>query len=39
MAQNNSSIAIIGGGIGGLGAALSLLQAAFDVHVTSKQKR
>jgi salicylate hydroxylase len=33
MAQNNSSIAIIGGGIGGLAAALSLLQAGFDVHV------
>jgi salicylate hydroxylase len=26
-------VAIIGGGIGGLGAALSLLQAGFDVHV------
>jgi 2-polyprenyl-6-methoxyphenol hydroxylase-like FAD-dependent oxidoreductase len=33
MAQNNLSIAIIGGGIGGLAAALSLLQAGFDVHV------
>jgi 2-polyprenyl-6-methoxyphenol hydroxylase-like FAD-dependent oxidoreductase len=26
-------VAVIGGGIGGLGAALSLLQAGFDVHV------
>jgi salicylate hydroxylase len=33
MAHNNISIAIIGGGIGGLTAALSLLQAGFDVHV------
>src|SRR5262245_36759310 len=33
MGQNNLSIAIIGGGIGGLAAALSLLQAGFDVHV------
>jgi 2-polyprenyl-6-methoxyphenol hydroxylase-like FAD-dependent oxidoreductase len=33
MAQNNLSIAIIGGGIGGLAAAFSLLQAGFDVHV------
>jgi len=38
MAQNNSSIAIIGGGIGGLGAALSLLQAGFDVHVYEQAK-
>ncbi len=29
----NTRIAIIGGGIGGLGAALSLLSAGFDVHV------
>jgi salicylate hydroxylase len=28
-----SSIAVIGGGIGGLAAALSLLGAGFDVHV------
>jgi salicylate hydroxylase len=28
-----ASVAIIGGGIGGLGAALSLLRAGFDVHV------
>ena len=27
------SVGVIGGGIGGLGAALSLLQAGFDVHV------
>ena len=33
MAHNDISIAIIGGGIGGLSAALSLLQAGFDVHV------
>jgi salicylate hydroxylase len=38
LAQNNSSIAIIGGGIGGLGAALSLLQAGFDVHVYEQAK-
>jgi salicylate hydroxylase len=33
MAHHDISIAIIGGGIGGLTAALSLLQAGFDVHV------
>ena len=33
MGDNNISIAIIGGGIGGLAAALSLLQAGFDVQV------
>jgi salicylate hydroxylase len=33
MAHNDISIAIIGGGIGGLTAALSLLQAGFDVQV------
>jgi salicylate hydroxylase len=38
MAPNNSSIAIIGGGIGGLSAALSLLQAGFDVHVYEQAK-
>jgi salicylate hydroxylase len=26
-------VAVIGGGIGGLGAALSLFRAGFDVHV------
>ena len=31
--MRESSIAVIGGGIGGLAAALSLLQAGFDVHV------
>ena len=31
--QTDVSIAIIGGGIGGLAAALSLLRAGFDVHV------
>ena len=29
----DTHIAIVGGGIGGLGAALSLLRAGFDVHV------
>jgi salicylate hydroxylase len=38
MVKNNSSIAIIGGGIGGLSAALSLLQAGFDVHVYEQAK-
>ena len=33
MADRKLSIAIVGGGIGGLGAALSLLQAGHDVHV------
>jgi salicylate hydroxylase len=33
MQQRNLSIAIVGGGIGGLTAAISLLQAGFDVHV------
>lgn len=33
MASKQISIAVIGGGIGGLAAALSLLQAGFDVHV------
>jgi salicylate hydroxylase len=33
MAQANPTIAIVGGGIGGLAAALSLLRAGFDVHV------
>ncbi len=33
MAQAQLSVAIIGGGIGGLAAALSLLRAGFDVHV------
>ncbi len=31
--HSSSSIAVIGGGIGGLAAALSLLRAGFDVHV------
>jgi salicylate hydroxylase len=31
--DKTTSIAIVGGGIGGLAAALSLLQAGFDVHV------
>src|SRR5215471_16674803 len=33
MLQSANSIAIIGGGLGGLTAALSLLHAGFDVHV------
>jgi salicylate hydroxylase len=33
MSRKPTSIAIIGGGIGGLSAALSLLKAGFDVHV------
>src|SRR5581483_7946885 len=33
MAPRDTSIAIIGGGIGGLTAAISLLQAGFDVEV------
>ena len=33
MLQSANSIAIIGGGLGGLAAALSLLHAGFDVHV------
>jgi salicylate hydroxylase len=33
MADKNVSIAIVGGGIGGLGAALHLLRAGFDVQV------
>lgn len=33
MAHSDTSIAVIGGGIGGLSAALSLLQAGFDVDV------
>jgi salicylate hydroxylase len=33
MAQANLSVAVIGGGIGGLAAALSLLREGFDVHV------
>jgi len=33
MSKNGTSIAVIGGGIGGLAAALSLRRAGFDVHV------
>jgi salicylate hydroxylase len=33
MAPQDTRIAIVGGGIGGLTAAISLLQAGFDVHV------
>jgi salicylate hydroxylase len=33
MTQKNPAIAIIGGGIGGLAAALSLVRAGFDAHI------
>src|SRR5262249_58095330 len=33
MARNDLTIAIIGGGIGGLAATLSLVKAGFDAHV------
>ena len=38
MADKSISIAIIGGGIGGLTAALSLLRAGFDVHVYEQSR-
>ena len=38
MAQKELSIAIIGGGIGGLSAALSLLDAGLDVHVYERAR-
>jgi salicylate hydroxylase len=38
MAQKDLSIAIIGGGIGGLSAALSLLDAGVDVHVYERAR-
>ncbi|MEJ8851764.1 FAD-dependent monooxygenase [Variovorax rhizosphaerae] len=38
MAHQASAIAIVGGGIGGLTAALSLLHAGFDVHVYEQMK-
>ena len=38
MAQKDLSIAIIGGGIGGLSAALSLLDAGLDVHVYERAR-
>src|SRR5512139_4110426 len=38
MAQNELSIAVIGGGIGGLAAALSLLRAGVDVHVYERAR-
>ena len=38
MARNDLSIAIIGGGIGGLAAALSLLRAGLDVHVYERAR-
>jgi salicylate hydroxylase len=39
MAAAATSVAIIGGGIGGLSAALHLLQAGFDVHVYEQAPR
>ena len=38
MTEKPVQIAIVGGGIGGLAAALSLLQAGFDVHVYEQAK-
>ena len=38
MAHTNLSVAIIGGGIGGLSAALSLLDAGLDVHVYERAR-
>jgi len=38
MTQSEPSIAIIGGGIGGLSAALSLLEAGLDVHVYERAR-
>ena len=38
MNQKQMSVAIIGGGIGGLSAALSLLRAGVDVHVFEKAR-
>ena len=38
MAQKDIRIAIVGGGIGGLTAAISLLQAGFDVQVYEQSR-
>src|SRR5438477_5032269 len=38
MTNKNLSIAIVGGGIGGLSAALSLLRAGVDVHVYERAR-
>ena len=38
MASRNIKIAIVGGGIGGLTAAICLLQAGFDVHVYEQSR-
>jgi salicylate hydroxylase len=38
MNRNNLSVAVIGGGIGGLAAALSLLRAGLDVHVYERAR-
>jgi salicylate hydroxylase len=39
MANDNPSIAIVGGGIGGLTAALSLLRAGFDVQIYEQSRQ
>jgi salicylate hydroxylase len=38
MAHNDVEIAVVGGGIGGLAAAISLLQGGFDVHVFEQSR-
>ena len=38
MANKDIEIAIVGGGLGGLAAAISLLQAGFDVHVYEQSR-
>lgn len=38
MAHKDIEIAVVGGGIGGLAAAISLLQAGFDVHVFEQSR-
>ena len=38
MASKSVEVAIVGGGIGGLTAAISLLQAGFDVHVYEQSR-
>ena len=38
-ASNGLSVGVVGGGIGGLAAALSLLAAGFDVHVYEQASR
>jgi salicylate hydroxylase len=38
MANKDIEVAVIGGGIGGLAAAISLLQAGSDVHVYEQSR-